>query len=41
MKLLRDWWRVWDQEERKFFEGQLGSNLEESDLVELRQNLTA
>ena len=40
MKLLRDWWRVWQSEERKFFEIQLGTNVDEVDLIELRKSLT-
>jgi len=40
MKLLRDWWRLWDSVERKFFEVQLGTHLDEDDLIELRKSLT-
>jgi hypothetical protein len=40
MKLLRDWWRVWAEEEKKFFQLQLSANLTGSDLAELKKSLT-
>merc|ERR1712130_658883 len=39
MKLLRDWWRVWAGEEKKFFQLQLSANLTGSDLAELKKIL--